>query len=168
MTGLGFMVMSLVGVVIGNTDGGVLDFIIFGVLQGSYTKWWMVLIIGALWFAVYYFVFKTVIIKMDLKTPGREAIVADTEYGEEEISYNKKGGYDATGILSALGGAENIESLDNCITRLRLVLKDGTVVDDDKLKALGALGVVHLDDKNVQVIIGTKVTTVRNALDAIL
>jgi PTS system maltose and glucose-specific IIC component len=67
-----------------------------------------------------------------------------------------------------LGGTENIESLDNCITRLRLVLKDGALVNDARLKELGALGVVHLDDKNVQVIIGTKVTTVRNALDALL
>jgi PTS system maltose and glucose-specific IIC component len=70
--------------------------------------------------------------------------------------------------LAALGGASNIDSLDNCITRLRLVLNDGTLVDDERLKKLGALGVVHLDDTNVQVIIGTKVTTVRNQLDAIL
>jgi len=70
--------------------------------------------------------------------------------------------------LAALGGASNIDSLDNCITRLRLVLTDGSLGDDERLKKLGALGVVHLDDTNVQVIIGTKVTTVRNQLDAIL
>ena len=70
--------------------------------------------------------------------------------------------------MAALGGAENITSLDNCITRLRLVVNDGSIVDDDRLKKLGALGVVHLDDTNVQVIIGTKVTTVRNQLDDIL
>lgn len=168
MTGLGFMVMSLLGVTIGNTDGGVLDFLIFGVMQGSYTKWWLVLIVGAFWFAIYYFVFKTIILKKDLKTPGREAVVDDTEYTDAETNFTKKGGYDASGILAALGGAENIESLDNCITRLRLVLDDGTKVDDEKLKALGALGVVHLDDKNVQVVIGTKVTTVRNALDSLI
>jgi PTS system maltose and glucose-specific IIC component len=70
--------------------------------------------------------------------------------------------------VADLGGAINIDSLDNCITRLRLFLNDGTLVDDERLKKLGALGVVHLDDTNVQVIIGTKVTTVRNQLDAIL
>lgn len=168
MTGAGFMVMSLLGVTIGNTDGGVLDFLIFGVMQGGYTKWWLVLIVGAVWFAIYYFVFKTVIVKRDLKTPGREAVTDDTEYTDAETNFTKKGGYDATGILAALGGKENIESLDNCITRLRLVMNDGTKVDDEALKKLGALGVVHLDDKNVQVIIGTKVTTVRNALDNLI
>ncbi|MDR0921790.1 MAG: maltose/glucose-specific PTS transporter subunit IIBC [Lactobacillales bacterium] len=168
MTGAGFMLMSLLGVTIGNTDGGVLDFIIFGVMQGSYTKWWLVLIVGAFWFAIYYFVFKTVILKFDLKTPGRDKVVDDTEYTDEEVNYSHKGGFDASGILAALGGSQNIESLDNCITRLRLVVNDGNKIEDDKLKELGALGVVHLNDTNVQVIIGTKVTTVRNALEEIL
>lgn len=67
-----------------------------------------------------------------------------------------------------MGGKENIVTLDNCITRLRLILNDGDLVEDDKLKDLGALGVVHLDDTSVQVIIGTKVTTVRNALDNLI
>ncbi|MGM0309210.1 PTS system, maltose and glucose-specific IIBC component [Enterococcus sp. AZ045] len=168
MTGAGFMVMSLLGVTIGNTDGGILDFIIFGVMQGTYTKWWLVLVVGACWFGIYYFTFKTVILRKNLKTPGREEMTAETEYTDEEVTYKGKGTVDARGILAALGGAENITSLDNCITRLRLVVNDGSIVDDDRLKKLGALGVVHLDDTNVQVIIGTKVTTVRNQLDDIL
>jgi len=168
MTGAGFMVMSLLGVTIGNTDGGILDFIIFGVMQGTYTKWWLVLLVGACWFGIYYFTFKTVILRKNLKTPGREEMTAETEYTDEEVTYKGKGTVDARGILAALGGAENITSLDNCITRLRLVVNDGSIVDDDRLKKLGALGVVHLDDTNVQVIIGTKVTTVRNQLDDIL
>lgn len=168
MTGAGFMVMSLLGVTIGNTDGGVLDFLIFGVMQGAYTKWWLVLIVGACWFALYYFVFKTVILRKNLKTPGREENSDQTNELQEEMTYSGKSGYDAHGILAALGGASNIDSLDNCITRLCLVLNDGTLVDDERLKKLGALGVVHLDDTNVQLIIGTKVTTVRNQLDAIL
>ncbi|WP_430394708.1 maltose/glucose-specific PTS transporter subunit IIBC [Enterococcus faecalis] len=144
MTGLGFMVMALLGVVIGNTDGGLLDFVI------------------------YYFVFKTVIVTFDLKTPGRDKVLDETEYTDQEVQYKKTGGYDAPGILAALGGQENIQAIDNCITRLRLVLADANKVDDDKLKQLGALGVVHLDAQNVQVIIGTKVTTVRNQLEMIL
>ena len=162
------MLMSLLGVTIGNTDGGVLDFIIFGVMQGTYTKWWLVLLVGIGWFALYYFVFKTVILRKNLKTPGREESTDGVEYSEEEVSYKAKGAFDAHGILAALGGAANIHSLDNCITRLRLVVNDGSIIDDERLKKLGALGVVHLDDTNVQVIIGTKVTTVRNQLDAIL
>jgi PTS system maltose and glucose-specific IIC component len=168
MTGLGFMTMALFGVTIGNTDGGVLDFFIFGIMQGNYTKWWMVPIVGAFWFAAYYFVFKTVIVKFDLKTPGRDKVMDETEYTDSETAYTKTGGYDAPGILAALGGSENIQNLDNCITRLRLVVNDASKIDDEKLKAHGALGVVHLNDTNVQVIIGTKVTTVRTALDAIM
>ncbi|MCO8294357.1 maltose/glucose-specific PTS transporter subunit IIBC [Tetragenococcus halophilus] len=168
MTGLGFLLMNLLGVTIGNTDGGVLDFLIFGVMQGSQTRWWVVLIVGACWFAIYYFVFKTVILKRDLATPGREKIVEETEYSDKEVNYTKHGSFDAKSILTALGGAENIESLDNCITRLRLVLNSAKKVDDEQLKSLGALGVVHLDDQNVQVIIGTKVTTVRNALEELI
>lgn len=168
MTGAGFLVMSLVGVLIGNTDGGLLDFLIFGIMQGGYTRWWMVLIIGAIWFIIYYSVFKFVITKQDLPTPGRAPQREDTEYTSEELNYSKDTGFDVKGILNALGGSQNITSLDNCVTRLRLVLEDGTIVDDEKLKELGALGVIHLDKRNVQVVIGTKVTSVRNELESYL
>lgn len=168
MTGAGFLVMSLLGVLIGNTDGGILDFLIFGIMQGSYTRWWLVLIVGAIWFAIYYSVFKFVILKQDLPTPGRAVQQDDTEYSKEELNYSKDTDFDVKGILEALGGAGNITSLDNCVTRLRLVLEDGTIVDDDRLKDLGALGVIHLDKQNVQVVIGTKVTSVRNELESYL
>ena len=74
----------------------------------------------------------------------------------------------ANSVIDLVGGKENITFFTHCITRLRLVLADADIVDDEKLKQLGALGVVHLDHQNVQVIIGTKVTTVRNQLDTIL
>jgi len=165
MTGAGFMVMYLLGVTIGNTDGGVLDFVIFGIMQGTQTRWWYVLIVGAVWFVAYYFIFKFVIQKFDLKTPGRDIVGTKQTYTSAEMNFKKAGTYDIDAILVALGGADNILSLDNCITRLRLVVADATKVNDDKLKSLGALGVVHLDNTNVQVIIGPKVTTVRNALE---
>lgn len=168
MTGLGFMIMSILGVTIGNTDGGVLDFIIFGVMQGSYTKWWYVLIVGAFWFAIYYFVFKKVILKKNLATPGRVILDNQNEYEDVSSKSVSNNEYDIVGILEALGGSDNIEDLDNCITRLRIVVKNSDIIDDERLKKLGALGVVKLDDKNIQVIIGTKVTTVRNGLDEIL
>lgn len=163
LTGLGFMTMHLLGVVIGNTDGGILDFIIFGVLQGTYTKWYLVLIVGAVWFAVYYFIFRYAIIKFNLKTPGREDEAVTT--GNEELTYQKKGKYDAKRILSALGGKENLQSLDNCITRLRLVINDMSKIDEKELKDCGALGVVKLDNHNLQVIIGTQVASLKNALE---
>lgn len=168
MTGLGALVVSLLGVTIGNTDGGVLDFLIFGVMQGSYTQWFLIPLVGAFWFAAYYFTFKKVILWKNLKTPGREAVI-EPEYSDKEMGHSgNTSGYNAEAILAALGGKENIVTLDNCITRLRLILNDGNIVEDDKLKDLGALGVVHLDDTSVQVIIGTKVTTVRNDLDNLI
>lgn len=163
MTGLGFMVMALLGVTIGNTDGGILDFIIFGLMQGTETRWYLVVIVGLIWFAIYYSVFRFAIEKFNLKTPGRE--IADTEYTKEEVSYTKKGGFNTEVILSALGGKENIVSLDNCVTRLRMVVKDVDQVDETILKKNGALGVVKLDDENVQVIIGTKVASLKNQLE---
>ncbi|WP_396163838.1 glucose PTS transporter subunit EIIB [Carnobacterium sp.] len=169
MTGLGFMVMALLTVKIGNTDGGILDFLIFGVLQGNQTKWYLVLLVGAAWFAIYYFVFKFAIEKFNLKTPGRELVNADnTDYSEEELGHKKKGQYDAPVILSALGGADNIASLDNCVTRLRLVVNSMDKVDEDVLKANGALGVMKLDDQNLQVIIGMQVATLKNQLERLI
>lgn len=166
MTGLGFMVMALLQVKVGNTDGGVLDFLIFGVMQGTGTKWYLVILVGIIWFAIYYFVFKYAILKFNLKTPGRE--VSDIEYSEEELHHKKKGKYDSPALLSALGGKENIASLDNCVTRLRLVVNDMNKVNDDDLKKNGALGVMKLDDQNLQVIIGTQVASVKNQIEKLL
>lgn len=168
MTGFGALVVSLLGVNIGNTDGGVFDFLIFGVMQGTQTKWYLIPIVGIFWFLAYYFTFKKFILWRDLKTPGRE-VATEPEYTDAEIrTSGNAGGYDIPGILKALGGKSNIVTLDNCITRLRLIVKDGSIINDEELQKLGALGVVHLDDTSVQVIIGTKVTTVRNGLDALL
>ncbi|MGX9799373.1 maltose/glucose-specific PTS transporter subunit IIBC [Pediococcus acidilactici] len=168
MTGFGALVVSLLGVNIGNTDGGVLDFLIFGAMQGTQTKWYLIPIVGIFWFLAYYFTFKKFILWRDLKTPGRE-VATEPEYTDAEIrTSGNAGGYDIPGILKALGGKSNIVTLDNCITRLRLIVKDGSIINDEELQKLGALGVVHLDDTSVQVIIGTKVTTVRNGLDALL
>ena len=158
--------MSLLGVVIGNTDGGILDFILFGVLQGTYTKWYIVLFVGAIWFAVYYSIFRYAITKFNLKTPGREELTDDVS--KEELSHKKKGKYDVERILGALGGKENLQSLDNCITRLRLVVNDMSKINQAELKNCGALGVVVLDDHNVQVVIGTQVASVKTQLEKIV
>lgn len=170
LTGLGFMVMALLGVKIGNTDGGVLDFFIFGVLQGNYTKWYFVLIVGAIWFALYYFIFRYAILKFNLKTPGREDPSEEVEADTAAAVKNSNGQTDtqAAQILQALGGASNIESLDNCITRLRLVVDDMSKIDEAKLKKNGALGVVKLDAHNLQVIIGTQVNHVRVEIDKLM
>lgn len=169
LTGLGFMIMALLNVKIGNTDGGILDFFIFGILQGTDTKWYLVLIVGLIWFAIYYSVFRYAIIKFNLKTPGREENT-ETEVASEPVegSKNDKTSNQARELLTALGGAGNIASLDNCITRLRLVVDDMKKIDEPALKKNGALGVIKLDAHNVQVVIGPQVNHVRVEMDKLI
>jgi len=162
LTGLGFMVMALLHLTIGNTDGGILDFIIFGVLQGVKTKWYLVPVVGAIWFTVYYSVFRYAILKFNLKTPGREEKIDDQQSEEPLV---KGTNAQALKILTALGGKENIQSLDNCITRLRLVVDNMNIVNEKVLKDCGALGVVKLDEHNLQVVIGPQVGILKTQLE---
>ncbi|WP_283132116.1 maltose/glucose-specific PTS transporter subunit IIBC [Enterovibrio norvegicus] len=166
LTGLGFMVMGLLDVTIGNTDGNIIDFLVFGVLQGTATKWYLVPVVAAAWFAVYYGVFKFAILKFNLKTPGREVDTAEVDSELEAAFINESG--KGVAILKALGGKDNITSLDNCITRLRLTVDNMDLVDADKLKAYGALGVVKLDAHSLQVVIGTQVHLVKNEMQALM
>ena len=166
MSGLSLMVMNLVGVSIGNTDGGIIDWIIFGIMQGPSTKWWLVIPVGIAWFAVYFFVFRWYIKRFDVPTPGREPV---DDVGDVQQAFTKGHGiYDPEIILAALGGANNVTSLDNCVTRLRLELKDASVVDEATLKKAGALAVVKLDEHNVQVVIGAQVQTVKTGVENLM
>ena len=104
--------------------------------------------------AVYYFVFRTMIVKMDLKTPGRE----DDDEAEMKIELaNNDYTAMASIIMEGLGGKENVTSAENCITRLRLEIKDYTLVDEKKIKSAGVSGVIRPSKTAVQVIIGPKV-----------
>ncbi|MFH7827596.1 maltose/glucose-specific PTS transporter subunit IIBC [Kluyvera chengduensis] len=169
MSGLALMVMAILGVTIGNTDGGILDLLIFGVMQGTSTKWYLLFPVGVVWFAVYFLVFRWYILKHDIKTPGRED---SSDGAAQAVAANTKARgkskYDHGVILNALGGKENISSLDNCITRLRLVVKDMTKVDQQTLKNAGALSVVVLDAHSVQVIIGPQVQSVKTGIEALI
>lgn len=165
MTGLGFMVMGLLHVTIGNTDGNIIDFLVFGVLQGARTKWYLVPVVGVIWFAVYYFVFSWAINRFDLQTPGREEVTEETANAMPQASLKD---YNAEKVLAALGGKDNIASLENCITRLRLTLKNGTVVDEKTLKSCGALAVIRLSEHNIQVVIGPQVHLLKTQLDRLM
>lgn len=167
MTGLGFMVMSLLHVVIGNTDGGVIDFLVFGVLQGVDTRWYMVPIVGVVWFIAYYSFFKWYIIKKDIKTPGRDTVSSGVVRDEKELTTTNKD-YDIKALLKELGGINNIITLDNCITRLRLELKDTSILDEEAIIALGAIGVIKLDEHHAQVVIGPKVHAVKADLEDLI
>ena len=167
LTGLGFMVMALLNVKIGNTDGGILDFFIFGILQGAESKWYLVAAVGLVWFAIYYSVFRYAIVKFNLKTPGRED-QTETEGSAAPEGIDGKTSSQARELLYALGGAENIISIDNCITRLRLVVDDIQRINEPALKKNGALGVIKLDAHNIQVVIGPQVNHVRVEIDKLI
>jgi PTS system D-glucosamine-specific IIC component len=144
-----FMVMNMLNVRIGMTfSGGLIDFLSFGVAPNK-TPWYLVIVVGAIFFVLYYFLFTFFIKKYDLQTPGRER-------GGDEEKTASTGVELAASVLEALGGTHNIVSVDACITRLRLEVKDTAVVDDAKLKSLGAAGVLKVGSNGVQAIFGSK------------
>lgn len=102
---------------------------------------------------VYYVTFRTLILKFNFKTPGREDDVDETTVELESNDYTAI----AETILEGLGGKENIVSVDNCITRLRLEIKDYTAVDEKKIKSAGVAGIIRPSKTSVQVIVGTQV-----------
>ncbi|MHC5227702.1 PTS transporter subunit EIIC [Enterococcus sp. LJL99] len=156
MSGLSFMLMSIFGVAIGNVQGGAIDLGVFGILRGTETHWYFAVIVGIFYAFAYYFVFKTVILRKNIKTPGREDESAE-EIHQQTAPTAKNGTELGATIVAALGGVANIQSIDNCFTRLRLVLEDTNKVDERVLKSTGAAGVMKLDDKNIQVVYGPQV-----------
>ncbi len=116
---------------------------------------WMIIPLGIAAFIVFYVVFRIAIVKWDLKTPGRED---DDEEAEKKVVLSNDNFTEvASIILEGVGGKENVASIDNCITRLRLEIKDYTLVDEKKIKSAGVAGVVRPGKNAVQVVIGTKV-----------
>ena len=114
----------------------------------------LLLAIGAVFAVIYYVVFRAVIVKFDLKTPGRED---DDEDETKVVLANNDFTAVAKIVLEGVGGKENVASVDNCITRLRLEIKDYTKVDEKKIKSAGVAGVIRPGKNSVQVIIGTQV-----------
>ncbi|MFG6117490.1 glucose-specific PTS transporter subunit IIBC [Halobacillus sp. MO56] len=158
--GLSFMTMSLLDVKIGQTfSGGLIDFILFGILPNR-TDWWWVIIVGLVFSVIYYFGFRWAILKFNLATPGREDEEVDADEDSEigDLPYE---------ILSAMGGQENIAHLDACITRLRVSVNDKGEVDKNRLKKLGASGVMEVGN-NIQAIYGPRSDSLRGQMQDII
>lgn len=150
MAGLSFLLNTLLGICIGNAGGGLVDLMLFGVLRGPETKWIINVVIGIAYAVIYYLVFKWAIVKFNIKTPGRED-------EENEINMVDEITELGSAIMAALGGKENIVEIDNCISRLRLILKDTSKVDEAALKSTGSLGLIKINEENIQVVYGAKV-----------
>ncbi len=178
MAGISFMLMDILNVFIGMTfSGGFIDFTLFGLLPagaGVPTNWYMVLAVGAVYAVVYYFLFKFIIEKFNLKTPGREGDDAEAKlYSKADYQASKGANagdeisQNAPAVLEALGGGENCVSIDACITRLRVEVKDKSKVDKDRLKQLGAVGVMEVGN-GIQAIFGAKADAYKNEINQIL
>ena len=164
LTGISLFVATMLGIHAGfSFSAGAIDYALMYNLPAASSNVWMLLVMGAVAFVVYFAVFSAVIRMFNLKTPGREdaSTVArpeansNTEEGLTELSRN---------YISAIGGSDNLKGIDACITRLRLSVKDAGRVNDAECKRLGASGVVKLNKQSIQVIVGAKAESIADSM----
>ena len=164
--GIFTVITTLVGFRAGfSFSAGATDLVFSASLPAAQSTW-LILPLGAAAFVVFYLVFRFAIVKFDLKTPGREDDDVETE--KKAVLSNSDYAEVASIILEGLGGKANVTSLDNCITRLRLEIKDYTLVDEKKIKSAGVAGVMRPSKTAVQVIVGTKVQFVADEMKKML
>ncbi len=167
LAGTAYMIAHILNIAVGLTfSGGLLDLILFGVLQGNdKTSWMLIIPVGIIYFALYYFIFSFLIKRLDLKTPGREDDGETRLYTKSDYNARKNGGDEiSAAIAKGLGGIDNIKDVDCCATRLRCNVKDSALVDDNVLKSTGASGVIRKGGA-VQVIYGPNVTVIKSNLE---
>ncbi len=178
--GLAYMLMHILQVGVGMTfSGGLIDLFLFGILQGNAkTNWIWIPVVGIGYFVVYYLLFYFLIVRLDLKTPGRDAAEEVKLYRRSDVDARKAGASHAGGqaaegkgedalseaICRGLGGKENISDVDCCATRLRCTVKEAGMVQDEVLRSTGASGVIHKGN-GVQIIYGPRVTVIKSNLE---
>ncbi len=132
------------------------------------THWWMLIPQGLVFFVIYYVVFRFTINKFNLMTPGRELAVAGSEADGQDLNLSGKDEQDASELarqyIAAVGGSDNLTGIDACITRLRLNVKDSSLVNENLAKRLGATGVIRLNKTSVQIIVGFVAEKIANAM----
>ena len=132
------------------------------------THWWMLIPQGLVFFVIYYVVFRFTITKFNLMTPGRELAVAGSEADGQDVNVSGGQEQDVSGLarqyIAAVGGSDNLTGIDACITRLRLNVKDSSLVNEALAKRLGASGVIRLNKTSVQIIVGFVAEKIANAM----
>ena len=175
LAGLSFMLMHILNVGVGMTfSGGLIDLVLFGVMQGNAkTHWIWVVVVGAVYFVLYYLIFHFMISKFNYKTPGRDDAEEVKLYTRADVNArsaasgsNAPAGDDPVSalIVEGLGGTDNLSDVDCCATRLRCTVKDAALVRQDVLKASGASGVI-CKGNGVQVVYGPKVAVIKAKLE---
>ena len=175
LAGLSFMLMHILNVGVGMTfSGGLIDLVLFGAMQGNAkTHWIWVVVVGAVYFVLYYIIFRFMISKFNYKTPGRDDAEEVKLYTRADVNArsaasgsNAPAGDDPVSalIVEGLGGTDNLSDVDCCATRLRCTVKDAALVRQDVLKASGASGVI-CKGNGVQVVYGPKVAVIKAKLE---
>lgn len=171
LAGAAYMLMHMLNVGVGMTfSGGIIDLVMFGILPGAgKTSWYWIPVVGIVYFVVYYVLFKALILRFDLKTPGRDDSEEVKLYTRKDVNARKQageaGGEDVVDersrmILNGLGGKNNVADVDCCITRLRCTVHKPELVDEELLKKTGAAGVIR-KGQGVQVIYGPTVPNIK-------
>ena len=164
LTGISLSITSLMGIRHGfSFSAGAIDYFLN---MGLATNGWLLIPIGLIVGVIYFFLFVFFIKKFDLATPGREEDAAVVAVGQ---AIKDKGiTVVAAEYIEKLGGVENLEEVDSCITRLRLTVKDASIIKDSEIKALGASGIIRPSKKNIQVIVGTSADLIANEMKRML
>ncbi len=179
LAGAAYMLMHILNVGVGMTfSGGIIDLVLFGILPGAAkTSWYWIPVVGVVYFAVYFFLFRFLILKFDLKTPGRDDNEEVKLYVRSDVNAKKAGqsaeADDGAGtedvrsqmILNGLGGKKNVVDVDCCITRLRCTVSKPELVSEELLKKTGAAGVIK-KGQGIQVIYGPTVPNIKADLVA--
>ncbi|MDP4549369.1 PTS transporter subunit EIIC [Alkalihalobacillus macyae] len=170
LTGISFAVTYMLDVHLGWAGGsGLIDYVLVNAIPGT-GNWWMNLILGAVFFFIYYFTFSFAIKKWDLATPGRggqeNKLFTRKDYNSQKPGKGKNKEM-ALDIMEALGGEQNLKHVDACFTRLRVEVAEVKAINEDRLKELGAAGVVKVD-QNIQAIFGGRSDLYKNEINKII
>lgn len=181
LAGAAYMIAHVLNIAVGLTfSGGFLDLFIFGILQGNgKTSWMLIIPVGIVYFFLYYFIFSFLIVKLDLKTPGREdedemKLFTKADY----LAKQGKEGSTSAGTVTAddmksalivkgLGGKDNISDVDCCATRLRCTVLDASKVDEAALKQTGPSGILK-KGQGIQIIYGPSVSVIKSNVEDFL
>ncbi|HHF8278758.1 TPA: PTS N-acetyl glucosamine transporter subunit IIABC [Klebsiella pneumoniae] len=169
LTGISLFIATALGIHAGfSFSAGAIDYVLMYSLPAASKNVWMLLVMGVVFFFVYFLLFSAVIRMFNLKTPGREDKAADVV--TEEANSNTEEGLTqlATSYIAAVGGTDNLKAIDACITRLRLTVGYSAKVNDAACKRLGASGVVKLNKQTIQVIVGAKAESIGDEMKKVV
>lgn len=169
LTGISLFVATALNIHAGfSFSAGAIDYALMYNLPAASSNVWMLVVMGLIFFAIYFMVFSFVIRMFNLKTPGRED--EEVDIVKEEVNSNTEEGLTqlATNYIAAVGGTDNLKAIDACITRLRLSVADSALVNDAMCKRLGASGVVKLNKQTIQVIVGAKAESIGDVMKRVV